>query len=169
MQNHHKIGFLVNSPTLVMQKYWGFITQYVKLISVIFISCWLTFMSWIYTPDAMALTQIKLSDLSYKDCPAELSEGSVISSGSAAANCFIVTGKAENGTYKTVYDADIFGRIYDANNNPVMQNRTRLGSIPEIPPGVSDFELRISVAANQPEPLQLKQFKAAGFSGKVRR
>ncbi|MEA5517054.1 biotin carboxylase [Nodularia sp. UHCC 0506] len=152
-----------------MQKYFSSITQYAQLISVIFISGLLTVMSWVYTPEAIALTQIKLSDVSYKDCPAELAEGSVISSGSAAANCFIVTGKAENGTYKTVYDADIFGRIYDANNNPVMQNRTRLGSIPEIPPGLSDFAIRISVPANQPEPLKLKQFKAAGFSGKVRR
>jgi len=36
-----------------------------------------------------------------------------------------------------------------------MQNRTRLGSITEVPPGVSDFELRISVPANQPTPLKL--------------
>jgi hypothetical protein len=86
-----------------------------------------------------------------------------------AANCFLVTGKAENATYKIVYDADIFGRIYDANNDPVMQNRTRLGSIPEVPPGISDFELRISVAANQPTPLKLKQFKAAGFGAQVRK
>jgi hypothetical protein len=50
-----------------------------------------------------------------------------------------------------------------------MQNRTRLGAIAEIPPGVSDFSLRISVPANQPLPLKLKQFKAAGFSGQVRR
>jgi hypothetical protein len=86
-----------------------------------------------------------------------------------AANCFIVTGKAENSTNKTVFDADIFGRIYDANNDPMIQNRTRLGSITEIPPGVSDFELRISVPANQPLPLQLKQFKAAGFTAQIRK
>ncbi len=169
MKNRYNIAFLVNSPTLVMQKYSRIITQYAKLVTVVFISCLLTVMSWVYTPEVIALTQIKLFDVAYKGCPPELAEGSVISSGSAAANCFMVTGKAENGTYKTVYDADIFGRIYDANNNPVMQNRTRLGSIAEIPPGVSDFELRITVAANQPEPLQLKQFKAAGFSGKVRK
>ncbi|MCG6134238.1 MAG: biotin carboxylase [Nostoc sp. LLA-1] len=152
-----------------MQKYSKIITQYAKLTSVVLIACVITFLSWVHTPSAVALTQIKLFDLSYQDCPPELAEGAVISSGSAAANCFIVTGKAENGTYKTVYDADIFGRVYDANNNPVMQNRTRLGSIAEVPPGISDFELRISVAANQPEPLKLKQFKAAGFSGQVRR
>ncbi|MBW4673608.1 MAG: biotin carboxylase [Desmonostoc geniculatum HA4340-LM1] len=140
-----------------------------RSLTVIFISCLMTFLSWVLTPPALALTQIKLFDISYKDCPAELAQGAVISSGSAAANCFIVIGKAENGTKKTVYDADIFGRIYDANNDSVMQNRTRLGSIAEVPPGVSDFELRISVPANQPTPLKLKQFKAAGFSAAVRK
>ncbi|MCF2147119.1 biotin carboxylase [Desmonostoc muscorum LEGE 12446] len=140
-----------------------------RSLTVIFISCLITFLSWVLTPPALALTQIKLFDISYKDCPAELAQGAVISSGSAAANCFIVIGKAENGTKKTVYDADIFGRIYDANNDSVMQNRTRLGSIAEVPPGLSDFELRISVPANQPTPLKLKQFKAAGFSAAVRK
>jgi hypothetical protein len=127
-------------------------------------------MTWLFTPPALALTQIKLSNLSYQACPAEIAKGAVTSGGTTmAANCFIVTGKAENPSNKPVYDADIFGRIYDANNDSVMQNRTRLGSIAEIPPGVSDFELRISVPANQPLPLQLKQFKAAGFTGQVRR
>ncbi|MFN6569207.1 hypothetical protein A6770_00215 [Nostoc minutum NIES-26] len=140
-----------------------------RSLTVVFISCLIAFLSWVFTPPAVALTQIKLFDVTYKDCPPELAQGAVISSGSAAANCFIVTGKAENGTSKTVYDADIFGRIYDANNDSVMQNRTRLGSIAEVPPGISDFELRISVPANQPLPLKLKQFKAAGFSGQVRK
>ncbi|MEH2124784.1 MAG: biotin carboxylase [Nostoc sp.] len=140
-----------------------------RSLTVVFISCLITFLSWVIIPPAVALTQIKLFDVSYKDCPPELAQGAVISSGSAAANCFLVIGKAENGTNKTVYDADIFGRIYDANNDSVMQNRTRLGSITEVPPGISDFELRISVPANQPTPLKLKQFKAAGFSGQVRK
>jgi len=134
----------------------------------------LTGLLWIcfngYAPSAQALTQIKLFDLSYHECPPELAQGAVTSGGtSMAANCFMVTGKADNPTGKSVINADIFGRIYDANNDSVMQNRTRLGSIEEVPPGVSDFELRISVPANQPTPLKLEQFKAAGFTGKVRR
>jgi hypothetical protein len=125
--------------------------------------------SW-FSPPAWALTQVRLFDLDYHECPPELAEGAVTSGGTAmAANCFIVTGKAENKSDKPVINADIFGRIYDANNDSVMQNRTRLGSIEEIPPGISDFELRISVPANQPTPLHLEQFKAAGFTGMVRR
>jgi hypothetical protein len=124
----------------------------------------------LYSPAVLALTQIRLFDVSYHECPADLAAGAVTSGGIAmAANCFIVTGKAENSSGKPVVNADIFGRIYDANGDSVMQNRTRLGSIDELPPGISDFELRISVPANQPTPLKLTQFKAAGFAGKVRR
>jgi hypothetical protein len=144
-------------------------TKYLGLIKVLFVSCFIGAFCWVFTPSAVALTQIQLSDVSYKDCPPELAKGTVVSNGSNSASCFIVSGKAKNGTYKTVYDADIFGRIYDANNDSVMQNRTRLGSIAEVPPGISNFEFRITVPSNQPLPLQLKQFKAAGFSAQVRR
>lgn len=125
--------------------------------------------SWLIAPTATAITSIQLSNISYKDCPPDLAEGNVTSGSSLPANCFIVTGKAKNTTGKTLYDADVFGRIYDANGEPAMQNRTRLGSIAEVPPGVSDFEVRISVPANQPTPLKLEQFKASGFTGSVRR
>lgn len=119
-----------------------------------------------FSPEAEALTRIKLSNLSYQDCPEEY-EGGLLSGSSRNASCFLVTGQAKNPSGKTIYDADVYGRIYDANGNPVLQNRTRVGSISEVPPGVSDFSLRISVPANQPTPLQLKQFKASGFSSSV--
>lgn len=134
------------------------------------ISCLFWVVSWVYTPVAWALIQVQLTDLSYHECPPELAKGTVTSGGSSsAANCFLVTGKAENRSGKMVVNADIFGRIYDANGNSIMENRTRLGSIDVVPPGASDFELRITVPANQPTPLQLEQFKASGFTGKVRR
>lgn len=126
-------------------------------------------LSLLWSPTANAMTQIELKDLSYARCPEELAQGIVTPGSLQAANCFIVTGTAINRSGKPVLNADVFGRIYDANDNPAMQNRTRLGSIDEVPPGESPFEVRISVAANQPEPLKLKQFKASGFSGEVRR
>lgn len=129
-------------------------------------------LAWVAIPQgaATALTNIKLSDLAYRECPAEVAAGAVTSGGATLpAKCFIVYGKANNATGKSVFDADIFGRIYDATDNSIMENRTRLGAIEEIPPGISDFEFRISVPTSQPEPLQLKQFKAAGFTARVRR
>lgn len=135
---------------------------------VILVSCAIAMIAWLWAPPAWAITDIQLFDLDYKDCPAELSQGAVTSGDVTAANCFLIAGKAKNPSGKTVYDADVFGRIYDANNNNVLPNRTRLGSLEEVPPGVSDFELRISVAANLPTPLQLKNFKARGFSSSVK-
>lgn len=131
--------------------------------------CALWIFTALFTPDALALVQIRLFDLSYHNCPPEMAEGTVSAGSPMAANCFLVTGKAENTSGKPVYNADIFGRIYDANNNPILQNRNRLGSIEDVPPGVSDFEFRISVPENQPTPLKLDKFKASGFTGTVRR
>ncbi|MEN9519200.1 MAG: hypothetical protein RLZZ381_1788, partial [Cyanobacteriota bacterium] len=83
-------------------------------------------------------------------------------------SCYTIKGKAKNISGKTVVDADVFGRIYDANDNSTFENRGRIGTIEEVPPGVSDFEIRVSVPANQPTPLKLKNFKASGFAEKVR-
>ena len=138
-------------------------------ITVVFLACFFCLVSWLFAPPAYALTQIKLYDLSYQDCPAEFAKGNVTSGGyTQSATCYMVTGKAKNPKGKTLYDADVYGRIYDANGNPVFQNRGRVGSIAEVPPGVSNFAIRISVAANQPTPLQLKQFRASGFTSPVR-
>jgi hypothetical protein len=138
-------------------------------VIVILSACLLWMLSAIVAPTAFALTQIKLSDLAYKECPPEYAEGMVTSWGSkGGATCYLITGKAKNPSGKVVYDADVFGQIYDANDEPVMQNRSRVGSIEEVPLGVSDFELRITVASNQPTPLKLEKFKASGFETRVR-
>ena len=135
---------------------------------IIFLSGLMWIASWVITPTAEALTSIKLSNLSYQPCEEEMAKGSVSSGNMQPVNCFLVKGTAKNPSGKNVVDADVFGRIYDANDNPVMENRGRIGTIEEVPPGTSDFTIRIDVAANQPTPLKLKQFKASGFAGKVR-
>jgi hypothetical protein len=140
-----------------------------KILPVIFCFCFCVLITNFLTPPAWALIPIQLQDLSYKDCPPELSEGYVSSGSSQDAYCFIITGKANNTSGKVVVDADIFGRIYDATNNPVMQNRGRLGNIDTVPPGISDFEFRISIPSNLEPPLQLKQFKASGFTNRIGR
>ncbi len=133
---------------------------------ILSVSLWLS--SWVITPPAAAITSIKLSDLSYEPCAGDEAEGSVSSGDLRPANCFTIKGKAKNISGKTVVDADVFGRIYDANDNSTFENRGRIGTIEEVPPGVSNFEFRISVPANQPTPLKLKNFKASGFAERVR-
>ena len=141
----------------------------VRVLLAILIVGLMSCATWLFPPPALALTDIKLFDIAYEDCPSELSDGMVASGSSMEATCYMITGKAENNSGNPVIDADVFGRVYDANNNPVMQNRSRLGLIPEVPPGVSDFEIRISVPSNMPAPLKLEKFKSVGFTSKVRR
>ena len=137
-------------------------------LALFLVSCLFWLASWVVTPVADALTPIKLYDISYEACSGDIAKGNVGSGDLRPTNCFIVKGKAKNQSGKNVVDADVFGRIYDANGDNVMENRGRVGTILEVPPGVSDFEIRISVPANQPTPLTLKQFKASGFAQKVR-
>ena len=140
----------------------------IRFLAVLSISTLVWFSSWVVTPPAAAMTSIKLSNLSYEPCAGDEAEGSVTSGDIRPVNCFTIKGKAKNITGKTVVDADVFGRIYDANDNSTFENRGRIGTIEEVPPGTSDFAIRISVPANQPTPLKLKNFKASGFAGKVR-
>ena len=122
-------------------------------------------------PAAHALTQVTLKDLVAEECPADAAyaENLTTSGSSMEATCYLIKGKAVNNSGKDIVDADIFGRIFDADGNSVMKNRYRLGGIEYVPTGESDFSFRVSVPAVQPAPLRLEKFKASGFASKVRR
>ena len=51
----------------------------------------------------------------------------------------------------------------------MFQSRGRLGTLDRVSPGMSDFEIRITVSSSQPTPLRLEKFKATGFGSRVRR
>lgn len=140
----------------------------IRFFAGLLIACSLWLSSFLVIPPAAAMTSIKLTNLSYEPCAGDEADGSVTSGDIRPVNCFTIKGKAKNPSGKTVVDADVFGRIYDANDNSTFENRGRIGTIEEVPPGTSDFAIRISVPANQPTPLKLKNFKASGFAGKVR-
>ena len=122
-------------------------------------------------PPAHALTQVALKDLVAEECPADAAyaENLTTSGSSMEATCYLIKGTAVNSSGKDIMDADIFGRIYDAEDNAVMKNRYRLGGIEYVPAGESKFSFRVSVPAVQPAPLRLEKFKASGFASKVRR
>ena len=124
---------------------------------------------WMFGTPAWANIQIKLTNVVYEPCTGEASKNMVIGGGVMSAKCYLVKGNTNNTSGKVVYNADIFGRIYDANGNDAMPERARLGAVEEIPTGKSNFQIMVAVPAEQPEPLELKQFKASGFAGKVRR
>jgi len=129
----------------------------------------LCFFSWV--PAAHALTQIKLKNLVAEECPADAAyaENLTTSGSSMSATCYLIKGTAVNSSAKDIVDADIFGRIYDAEDNSVMKNRYRLGGIEYVPIGESPFSFRISIPTVQKGPFRLEKFKASGFASKVRR
>ena len=139
-----------------------------KLLTVCMVACF-CFLSWV--PSAHALTQIELKDLAAEECPADAAyaENLTTSGSSQEATCYLIRGTAVNRSGKDIVDADIFGRIYDADDSPVMKNRFRLGGIEYVPAGESEFAFRVSVPSNQRAPLRLEKFKASGFASKVRR
>jgi hypothetical protein len=151
------------------QNYSNIRSNLLKYLQTAVISVTLCLCTLIFTPPAWATVQIKLSDLTYAPCEGDVGKNMVLGGGVMSAKCYEIKGIANNISGKVVYNADIFGRIYDANGNDAMPERTRLGAVDEIPAGQSEFSLIVAIPADQPEPLDLKQFKASGFAGKVRR
>lgn len=84
------------------------------------------------------------------------------------ASCYVLTGEVENRGRNSVVDTDVYARILDASGEPVLQNRTRVGSIGDVSPGQSPFALRMSVPAGTPGPFVVKNARARGFNAPVR-
>lgn len=157
---NHKIANEQSTPLKSLLKIFQ-----VGALSLILCICTLAFSN----TAAWANVQIKLTNVTYEPCTGDAGKHMVLGGGVMSAKCYIIKGEANNTSGKVVYNADVFGRIYDANGNDAMPERARLGAVEEIPTGTSDFQIMVAVPAEQPEPLELKQFKASGFAGKVRR
>ena len=84
------------------------------------------------------------------------------------ASCFVLSGEVNNPGRSTVVDTDVYARILDASEEPVLQNRTRVGSIGDVQPGTHPFALRLSIPAGTPGPFVVKNPKARGFTAPVR-
>jgi hypothetical protein len=106
---------------------------------------------WLVAAPAWA-SGLQVSEVSLEPCPAE----------DIGAQPEINSGQ------KPVVDTDVFALILDSSGEPVLQNRTRVGSIGDVPPGSSTFGLRLAVPAGTPGPLGFRNVKARGFSAPVR-
>ena len=111
---------------------------------------------------------LQVSELSIEPCPAEDIGAHPELRRPAGASCYALRGSVVNPTRKPVVDTDVFALIVDSSGEPVLQNRTRVGSIGDVPPGTSAFALRLSVPAGTPGPLSFRNVKARGFSAPVR-
>lgn len=108
---------------------------------------------------------VSISQLSVAPCANPIAGGTP-GTGTFKALCYLVHGTAVNPSAETVLNADVFGQMTDANNDPCLRSG-RVGSIPSLPPGESMFSLEITVAASQPPPFKLKAWRAEGRTGVV--
>jgi len=84
------------------------------------------------------------------------------------ASCYVLRGTVNNPGRRTVVDTDVYARILDNSGEPVLQNRTRVGSIGDVEPGSHPFALRLAVPSGTPGPFEVKNARARGFSAPVR-
>jgi len=127
-------------------------------------------LGWLLLLDAAPAlaADLQVSEVRLERCPVDDIGSQPDLSRPAGASCYALRGVVVNPTSRPVIDTDVFARILDASGEPVLPNRTRVGSIGDIPPGRSDFALRLAVPAGTPEPLTVRNPKARGFSAPVR-
>jgi hypothetical protein len=118
-------------------------------------------------PSAWA-AELQVSEVTLEPCPSEDVGAQPELRRPAGASCYALRGTVLNLGRKPVVDTDVFALIVDSSGEPVLQNRTRVGSIGDVPPGSSAFALRLSVPAGTPGPLSFRNVKARGFSAPVR-
>ena len=118
-------------------------------------------------PSAWA-SDLQVSEVSLEPCPTEDVGAQPELRRPAGASCYALRGTVLNPGRKPVVDTDVFALIVDSSGEPVLQNRTRVGSIGDVPPGSSSFALRLAVPAGTPGPLSFRNVKARGFSAPVR-
>ncbi len=112
--------------------------------------------------------EMRVTDATVAPCPLDDVGSQPQQRRPAGAACYALRGQVSNTSSRTVRDTDVFALILDASGEPVLPNRTRLGSIGDIPPGQSAFALRLAVPAGTPGPFTVRAAKARGFNAPVR-
>lgn len=111
---------------------------------------------------------LAVTDITVEPCPAADPGAQPELKRPSGASCYALRGTVTNPRSQPVIDTDLFAVISDRSGEPVLQNRTRVGSIGDVPPGESSFALRLAVSAGTPGPLMVSHAKARGFNAPVR-
>jgi len=119
-------------------------------------------------PQAALAADLSVREVVLEPCPSEDVGAQPELRRPTGASCYALRGLVSNPTKKVVADTDVFALILDSSGEPVLQNRTRVGSIGDVPPGESAFALRLAVPAGTPGPLSFRNVKARGFKAPVR-
>ena len=110
---------------------------------------------------------LRLSEVSLEPCPAA-DVGAQPERQRSGASCYALRGVVINSGRRPVVDTDLFALVLDASGEPVLPNRSRVGSIGDVPPGRSSFALRLAIPAGTPGPFSIRNARARGFNAPVR-
>lgn len=126
---------------------------------------WLVPLAWVAPAWA---ADLQVSQVRIEPCPAEDAGSQPELRRPSGASCYALRGLVTNPGRRAVVDTDVFALILDSSGEPVLPNRSRVGSIGDVPPGESEFALRLAVPAGTPGPFVVRNARARGFSAPVR-
>lgn len=126
---------------------------------------WLVPLAWVAPAWA---ADLQVSQVRIEPCPAEDAGSQPELRRPSGASCYALRGLVTNPGRRAVVDTDVFALILDSSGEPVLPNRSRVGSIGDVPPGDSEFALRLAVPAGTPGPFVVRNARARGFSAPVR-
>ena len=112
--------------------------------------------------------ELQVSQVRLEPCPSADAGSQPELRRPTGASCYALRGEVINKGRQSVVDTDVFALILDSSDEPVLPNRSRVGSIGDVPPGTSDFALRLAIPAGTPGPFQVRNVRARGFSAPVR-
>jgi hypothetical protein len=123
---------------------------------------------WQLLPNAALAAELQVEQVRLEPCPLADPGSQSGMRRPTGASCYALRGEVFNPSRQSVVDTDVFALILDASGEPVLPNRSRVGSIGDVPPGRSEFALRLAVPAGTPGPFQVRKVRARGFSSPVR-
>jgi hypothetical protein len=140
----------------------------IKIVLGLLLGLALGLMLWQLLPASAMAAELEVGQVRLEPCPLDDPGSQSGMKRAAGASCYALRGEVLNPGRQSVVDTDVFALILDASGEPVLPNRSRVGSIGDVPPGRSEFALRLAVPAGTPGPFQVRKVRARGFSAPVR-
>jgi hypothetical protein len=140
----------------------------IKIVLGLLLGLALGMMLWQLLPASAMAAELEVGQVRLEPCPLDDPGSQSGMKRPAGASCYALRGEVLNPGRQSVVDTDVFALILDASGEPVLPNRSRVGSIGDVPPGRSEFALRLAVPAGTPGPFQVRKVRARGFSAPVR-
>ena len=109
-------------------------------------------------PFDVSAAELKLSGLGLVNC--ETADPASKQPKGYRSGCYILNGEISSDAKSTIKDVDVFAFIYDASDEEVLPNRPRIGSINNVPAGVSRFSVRVPIPSFAIPPFTIKNPKA---------